>query len=191
MQAAALGWLGIAAYLYLRERNLTRALVVADTLLALSLFSHPHALTIFVLLWLAIVVLDGKRLRFYQLALSALPFLLGLTGWIWFITRDYQAFHDQFFGNARGRFSADGGVLGMLRRELQIRYLNTFLGNDTLVGVGRLKVLILVGYAAGVLGAIALPSVRASLSGPFPARRCAHHVCDVDHHSMASRTPYT
>lgn len=167
MQAATLGWLGVAAYLRMRGSNLSVGLLVANSLLALSLFSHPHAITIFLLLWTAVAALDFRRVRLSQLLLSTLPFIVCLAAWTWFITRDYQAFSDQFLGNARGRFAAPVGALGMLWREISLRYVHVFLGNETLIGPGRLKVLILVGYVAGVVGAIALPSVRRSRVGGF------------------------
>ena len=167
MQAVALGWLGVAAYLHYREHAFTRSLLIANTLLALSLFTHPNAVMIFALLWLAIMALDARRLHLYHLALSALPFLICLGLWVWFITRDYQAFHDQFLGNARGRFGSSGGLMNLFRREITQRYLYVFLGNDTLAGIGRLKVLILAGYAAGIVGGVTLSGVRRSQAGRF------------------------
>jgi hypothetical protein len=101
MMAAALGHSALAAYLVLRERSLSRALLAGYSLVVLSGLTHPiGGVLSLVNLSLAIVYMDRSVLRWKHAALIAVPFLVGGLAWGAYIARHPDWFLAQFMGNA-------------------------------------------------------------------------------------------
>lgn len=163
VMTAALSWAGIACYLGLRERSLDKAVLAANTLLAAACMTHPYAVFGMVGLATFAIVLDRRALRPRHVALAAAPYLVALAAWGVYIAQDPAMFRAQFAENASGRLQARLGPLGMIGAEIRERYLGRFAGwRPGAPPLMRVKILVLVAYAAGLVGCLALPRIRAN-----------------------------
>jgi hypothetical protein len=151
---AALGFGGIAIYVQLRNRDLRTAFALAHVLVALSVFTHPNGVLHFAGLMITAGVLDWRRLRPWDMALGAVPYLLLAGAWGAYIAQDPKLFTQQFSGNASGRFAGVGSPITALRREFWLRYLGGARGQLAA------KIWLLVPYAAGVFGTLAVRQLR-------------------------------
>ena len=160
---AALGFGAYALFVTLRERSFTLAVVAANTLVALAALTHPNALIYFLGLWVLILWYDLRRIRFTQVALAAIPFLIAASALGWYILQDVPAFKSQFFGNTGHRLGLFHPLHALID-EINFRYVRPY-------GLGwheaghappfvRLKAVALLGYLAGVVGALLIPSIR-------------------------------
>jgi hypothetical protein len=113
MMCAALGYAAIAIYLYLRERNLDRAIFWSHALGAAALFTHPNAVVAIAVLLYLTFVLDRARLQRYQVLIAGAPYFVLLLAWLPYILQSPQDFRAQFLANAAGPGSAR---LNALRR---------------------------------------------------------------------------
>ncbi len=168
MMAAGLGFSAFAAYLLLRERRFTAAVVIANTLVCAAGLTHPVAgYLYFSGLVLLTLYYDRARLRWQHLAFAALPYLAGLGGWGLYILKDPSAFLVQFGTNTtmKGRLTGlTAPWLGIVHEVLD-RYLVSFgLGPHSISNRGPiyLKFLILVWFVAGLIGAVATREIRAN-----------------------------
>jgi hypothetical protein len=160
---AALGFGGYAVYLLMRERNLRWAILLANILVAASGMTHPNGIFYFTGLWFLIVYYDRKRIGWRDVAVAALPYLIGGAVWAMYIAQDYASFHAQITKNSAGRI----GLLHpwhALVLEYQLRIIPVFgLGahsaghNSPIV---RLKVLSLIALVSGFLICGLTPSIR-------------------------------
>jgi Dolichyl-phosphate-mannose-protein mannosyltransferase len=167
MMTAALGFAAIAAYLFLRERNLSLAVLISQTLLVVDGLTHPNAIMAFVGLMFLILFFDRKRLNLKLVALGLLPYLIGGTGFGLWVLQDPSAFKDQFIDNAMmgGRMSGMTDPLRNLTREFTERYPHAFGLQATSsghTGPIYLKSLILVGYLVGVAGVLLVKDLRSN-----------------------------
>src|SRR5262249_27449057 len=78
---AGLGFLGLAVYSSLRERNLLWAMLLGHLSVAAAAFTHPNGILFFAGLMLLMIILDRKRIRFTYLAASSTPYLAGAAAW--------------------------------------------------------------------------------------------------------------
>jgi 4-amino-4-deoxy-L-arabinose transferase-like glycosyltransferase len=160
MMSAALGYAALAAYLVLRNRSLNLAVLCAHSLVVLSGLTHPNG----GLLSLAGVVFltwyyDRESIRWRHTWLAAIPYLVGAAGWSLYILEDPRLFLTQFGGNASGRL----GLLNpwrALRREIVERYLPTFGFQPGSPAAAKIKLLLLLGYVAGMAGTLSVPELR-------------------------------
>jgi len=162
--SAALGFSGIAAYLYLREHHFTLAILVSQTFTALSGLTHPNGgLLTFAGLLFLITYYDFGRLRFFHLLIASVPYLLGAAAWGLYIAQDVAAFRAQFTANARfgGRLQTFSAPFENLKQEILQRYLISLGGWSAASSAAqKLKILIPLAYAAGLLGVLSTPALR-------------------------------
>jgi len=98
-----------------------------------------------------------------HVALAAAPYLVALAAWGVYIARDPAMFRAQFAENASGRLQGRLGPLGLIGAEIRERYLGRFAGwRPGAPPLMRVKVVLLVAYAAGLVGCLALPRIRAN-----------------------------
>lgn len=165
MMCAALGLAAWACYLALRERRLALALLCSHTLVTLSGLCHPNGVLYFVGLVALIVWRDRGRLTLGRLGTCALPYAAGIVGYGLYVLQAPGDFVAQFWDNARAGTRADGfrAPLTALWREATERYARGFglLGHEPgHSGPIYLKALILAGFAAGLVMALSVPSLR-------------------------------
>jgi 4-amino-4-deoxy-L-arabinose transferase-like glycosyltransferase len=163
MMVAALGFCGYASFLLFRERNLAVAMLAANTCVAAAGMTHPNGIVYFLGLWFLIFYYDRRRIKVQYVALSAIPYLVGGAAWAWYILQDLHDFKIQLSGNSSNRV----GLLHpwqTLMNELEFRYIRPYGLGPHAPGHGsaliRLKSIALLGYAAGVIGCLAIPGIR-------------------------------
>ncbi len=157
------GLAGLAAYLTLRERNVTQALLAGCTLCALSAYTHPTGVMFVCDLVLLIAIFDRKRLRPIHALYAVLPcVLIGLL-WLRYIFEAPEVFRAQF-GTQIGFHSADRlSRATAVITDLYHRYFQPYYGE--LRGLHRLKILGLLFYVAAFLGLLLSPRLRARPAG--------------------------
>ena len=162
IMSAALAILASAVYLWLRSRSLAVAVLASHTLMTLSGLTHP----IDGMMWMPCLLglqlwLDGRRLRWRDYALGALPYFVGATAWGMYILQDVPEFRRQFIGISLSehRLAAFGHPLIAFQRELA-RFLGYYGVRPNASLAVRLKVLLPLGYLLGLTGALVIPSVR-------------------------------
>jgi len=160
---AALGFSAYALFLSLRERKFTLAVVGANTLVAAAAFTHPNAVVYFLGLWFLILFYDWRRIRVTQVALAALPYLIGGAALGWYILQDIPDFKAQILGNTGHRVGLFHPVQSIID-EIQVRYMAAYGLASYLPGHAppfvRVKAIALLGYLAGVAGCLLTPSIR-------------------------------
>ncbi len=163
MMVAALGFTGYALFLLFRQRNFTVALLAGNACIALAGMTHPNGLVYFLGLWFLVFYYDRRRITVRDLAIAAVPYLIGGAVWSWYILQDVPDFKDQLFGNAGNRV----GLLHpwqSLLNEIRFRYLTAYgllahsPGHQS--SLVKLKAIALAGYAAGLAICIASRSIR-------------------------------
>jgi len=159
MMCAAWGAAGLAAYLWLRERNLARAILVSNCCVVISGLSHPLGLAYLITLIVVALHLDRRRLNWKLVGLAAAPYLAGAAAWGAYIAKDPRMFAEQFGGNMGGRF-ATGGYLSFLKAQLFDRFIEEYGFGPSTSAAGRVKLIVLVVYLAGFIGAWATPAIR-------------------------------
>jgi hypothetical protein len=116
---AALGFGGYVLYLTLRERNLTLALLLANTSVMLCGTTHPNGLPCFMGLWVRALYLDRRRIGVRQLALCAIPYLAGAAVWATYLMQDPASALAQLRNNSYSRV-AIFEPLQALKREILV-----------------------------------------------------------------------
>src|SRR5207247_9465138 len=86
--------------------------------------------------------------------------LIGAAGWGSYILRSPGLFRAQFGGNASDRWAAFAAPLTALRTEITDRYLATFGLASYTSRASRLKIVILICYACGIIGGLATAEIR-------------------------------
>jgi 4-amino-4-deoxy-L-arabinose transferase-like glycosyltransferase len=165
MMSSALGFAAIGAYLVLRERSISRAVLVSQTLVMLDGLTHPNGILAFLGVVIVAVWLDRHRLSFIHLAVAAVPYLIGGSLFGVWVLQDPQAFKDQFIDNALmgGRMSALSSPIESIFREFSERYPHAYGMQATSAGHSGpifLKGLFLIPYAAAIIIAIASRTLR-------------------------------
>lgn len=166
MMSAALGAAGLAAYLYLRERNFTWAVFVSQSLIAACGLTHPNGgVAFFCGLLFLTLYFDRARLRPRHLGLAVIPYVVGALGWGAYILQAPSDFVAQFTANAStgGRMSGLTSPLNAIKNEITQRYLTAYgLGSHTSGSSGPiwLKSLILLAYVVAVAGCLSVRSIR-------------------------------
>lgn len=126
MMCAGLGAAGIASYLWLRQSRWTLALWLANTCLALSLFTHPNGMLFVLCLVFLTVFYDRDQLSWRDLP-ALTPYFAIAALWGAYILHRPDYFLAQFGANATAfggsRWAGLRDPLDALKSEIIIRYL--------------------------------------------------------------------
>jgi 4-amino-4-deoxy-L-arabinose transferase-like glycosyltransferase len=157
--------LSAALWLYLRhrERSFTKAIILGNVAVAAAALTHPNAGLLGLAALCALALPDRRRLRWYDVPLCALPYVIGSALWWLYIRQAPDLFAAQFSANAGGRFSAILSPLESIRSEISERYFLAFGLGAHSSGTPKLVVLKVAGLLAwicGVLGCLAVRSLR-------------------------------
>ncbi len=152
MMSAALAITGFAAYVSLREKNLSIAILTGHCLAAASGLTHPNGILAFFGIVFLSLYYDRTRIRANHVLMALVPYVLGGVGWGLYIMQDPEAFIDQFGGNMRGWFFGHS-IIESFRIEFGQRYLGPYGFHEPVSSVQKLKVFIMLSYWAGVVGA--------------------------------------
>jgi Dolichyl-phosphate-mannose-protein mannosyltransferase len=171
MMCAALGFAGIAAYLRLREQDLTTAIVVSQCFAAASIFTHPNGAFAAGSIAFLALYFDRERLRWKHLVFAG-PYVVAGALWGLYILQAPAAFASQLSVNVAGIGNRSSGWMGSgrfsgllspwtaLKAEATERYLPTYgFAPDATAG-GHLKVLVLVLFVTAVAGCLASRKIR-------------------------------
>ena len=169
MMCAALSFAAFAAYLTLRVKKFTAAILVSHTLVAASGLTHPYGILGFAGLIFLTLYFDRKRLSLRHAALASIPYVIGGIAWGLYILQSPPLFVSQFIGNATagtnyvGRLDGLTSPLDALKREITLRYLVAFGMGGHSAGtssLASLKMLLLLTYLVGIIGATFTRSIR-------------------------------
>ncbi|HEX8638923.1 MAG TPA: hypothetical protein VF692_12720 [Pyrinomonadaceae bacterium] len=165
MMSASLGFIAVAVYLLLRERNLLLAVFVSQCFVVLDGLTHPNGILAFCGLLFLTFYLDFRKITLKHAAVAVLPYVVGGIAFGVWILQDLQAFKDQFIDNVlmSGRMEGFGSPLSGFVREFTERYPHAYglqANSGGHSGPIYLKGLILLGYIAGVLGVLFTKSLR-------------------------------
>jgi hypothetical protein len=149
MMCSALGVAGLAAYLRLRQRSLAWALLAANALIAASGLTHPNGDLYLVALVCIVLIYDRTRFGWRYVAISAVPYLVGLAAWAPYILKAPDFFKIQLLGNAAGRQSAFTAPWWTLKREF-VRYRDGFGFAPWSKGLAHLSVVELLAFLGGI-----------------------------------------
>ncbi len=158
----SLGLLAATVWLYLRYRDqsATKAIVLANIAVAAAALTHPNAGLLALAALFVVALPDIRRLRWYALPLSALPYVIGGALWWLYIRQAPDLFAAQFSANAGGRFNAILNPLASIWSEITRRYLLAFGLGAHSSGTPKLVVLKAAGLVAWVCGVLACLLVR-------------------------------
>ncbi len=168
MMCAALGLLGLAAYLAWRERSLPVAVLAAHTLAAASCLTHFWGVLYAGGLALFMLTLDRRRIGWREVGLCAAPYVAGLCAWGIYILQAPSLFLAQFTGNVSGvagefkganRWGELASPLRALSREYLLRYIHNF-GYFGTAMAERIALLALAIYTVAIAACLAIPSIR-------------------------------
>jgi 4-amino-4-deoxy-L-arabinose transferase-like glycosyltransferase len=156
MDAMCLGFgmIAQAAYVGLRERNLSMALLVSSVFTTLAGLTHPNAIIFLATLLVTILVLDVRRLRVQHILPFALPFVIGGIGYGLWAMQDMVGFRAQIIGNRAGERMTLLHPLDAIAEEI-LRYKVVFYGSEYNPGpFAKLKLFLLLIWAGGYFGRI-------------------------------------
>jgi hypothetical protein len=136
--ALALG--AIAAYMYFRERNFSRAILSSQILGAGAVFIHPNAALPVLCLGVMAWRFDRKRFRWRHLFIAGAPYLAFAFLWLGYILESPGDFAAQFLVHAAGHHSER--LRTILRPDIAIgkeitRYLTAYYLSDLWAGAMR------------------------------------------------------
>jgi hypothetical protein len=106
MSVSTLALASVAAYLYFREKNFTRAVLLSQVIGAVAVFTHPNALVVLLAVPVFVWRSDRGQLQPRHFYLAAIPYLFFGILWLLYILQSPTDFAAQFFANAVGRNSS-------------------------------------------------------------------------------------
>lgn len=169
MMSSGLGYGALAAYLQLRERSYSGALLLSHTLVAASGLTHPiGGVASFCGLLVLTLWLDRQRIRLHHFAFALTPYLVGAASWGLYILENPQLFLVQFANNSAGRFSLLTEPLKNIQSEIS-RYLSAYGFASYSSGITHVKILILLSYVAGMAILCTRPFRQQTGTGVFLA----------------------
>lgn len=152
--ANTLAFGSIAAYLYLRERGLGRAVLMSQLLSAAAVFTHPNAVLTQLVLAVLVWHFDRTRLRWQHLFLASAPYVLFGALWAIYIAQSPGDFSAQFFANAAGRSASRWKTIfqpWMAVWNEIIRQLGVYVSGGLWSGVmNKYMLLIPIGYTVAL-----------------------------------------
>ena len=128
MLCLALGSVGMASYLALRESRLTAAILVSNTFAAAAFFTHPNGLMTMASLGFLTLYFDARRLRVRHLA-AALPYAAGTLCWLGYISQAPAQFLAQFAANSSARGGSRWAFLTAPWKSLYLELLGRHLAH--------------------------------------------------------------
>jgi 4-amino-4-deoxy-L-arabinose transferase-like glycosyltransferase len=148
-----LGLIAQAAYLYWREKSLSKAILVSNILICLSLLTHPNGIIMALCLVVTILVLDFRRLRPVHFLWFAAPYLVGAAAYGTYALQDMEGFRAQLLGNlASDRVSYIKHPWTAIQEEA-IRYKRIYVGAEYDPGrFAPVKILLLLIWFGGLIG---------------------------------------
>lgn len=152
----------IAAYVTMRERSLSLAIVTSHALMAASALTHPAGM----LLWMPALVglqasLDLRRHQLRSLLLMALPYVVGGTAWGLYILENPAEFRSQLqISLSMGRLAGFGHPLVAVKREITERFLAYYGVRLNAPALVKLKMILPLGYLVGLASALLIPFAR-------------------------------
>ncbi|MCI0490562.1 MAG: glycosyltransferase family 39 protein [Blastocatellia bacterium] len=155
MMSAALNFAAFAAYLRLRERNFTMALLVGQSFVVASGLTHPNGLLGFAGLLFLILYFDRRNLKLRHLFITAVPFIVGGAAYGLYVINDPRLFLTQLSGNSSGRLWGLASPWSALKFEIAERYIGSGAS-----GANLLKLSLLLAYVAGIAGALSTREIR-------------------------------
>lgn len=126
MMSAALAFASFALYLNMRQRNLSLAVLLSQSLTVASGLTHPNGgIVAFAGLLFLTIYFDRQRIKLKHVAIAVIPYIVGGVGWGLYIVKDSSAFWAQFTFNATssGRLDAILHPMQALASEITDRYL--------------------------------------------------------------------
>jgi hypothetical protein len=160
IMCAALGFAGLAAYLSLRDRSYTLAVLASHSLVVASGLTHPNGVMAFAGLAFLTLYFDRGRFRLKQAMLAAVPYVVGAAAWGIYILQSPPSFASQFADQSAGRAPGLTSPLLSMKEEFTNKYLEAFGFASYSSGAAKLKILILVAYAIAIVGAICARGIR-------------------------------
>ena len=169
MMCAALNFAGFAAYLLLRERHFTWAILISQTLIVAAGLTHPYGILGFAGLLFLTLYFDRKQVKVRHFVIALVPYVTGAVGWGLYILQSPDLFVSQFMGNATAQGNGGGRLEGIfapwaaLYREITLRYMVAFGMGPHSAGhssLAALKIFMLLTYVAGIMGALFTRSIR-------------------------------
>jgi len=155
MMSAALNFTAFAAYLRLRDRHLTLAVLISQCLVVASGLTHPNGFLGFIGLVLLSLYFDRRSIKWRHVILAIVPYAIGFVAYGLYVMRDPDLFLTQLSGNGGGRLWGAANPWGALKFEIAERYLGL-----SAAGPNYLKISLILAYAAGVAGAIFTKEIR-------------------------------
>jgi hypothetical protein len=168
MICAALGTMGWATYLLLRERSLSRAILAGNALTAAACVTHPCGELYAAGLLLVVIYFDRSRVGWRNATLVCLPYVLALAAWGVYIMQAPNQFVRQLSGNIGGigaQFTGVNRLAGLtspltaLKREYFLRYGHMFGWHATDFNE-RVPLIALLIYTLGIAGCLLIPAIR-------------------------------
>lgn len=146
----ALGLGGIASYLNWRERNLVKALLFSNALMALSALTHPNALLHFAVFVFLVLRFDWKRIGIRQVAAAGLPYLALFAAYAVYVAQDPEAFRAQMEYNlmSNDRIASTLNPVKIVAKEIRERYVGVLGFSSPRLGARLQSVTILSSVAA-------------------------------------------
>jgi hypothetical protein len=170
---AALGWLGMAVYLWLRPRNLVVAVLAACACIVASGLAHPNGAAFFAAFLVVAFWYDRRRFTWQHAVALFVPFAVGGALWAAYLLKAPDDARAQLKSNATmtnplshvqaGRLAGFLHPIESVRDEIVLRY---FPGYGLPVGEGipfkpkTLKALVLLLYALGMIAFLLDPALR-------------------------------
>ena len=148
MLCAGLGSAGLAAYLGIRSRSLSFALLVSNALIAASGLTHPNGILYLASLLFLVWSFDRREIKWVHVAAGAAPYVAGAAIWSTYILQSPGDFVAQFGSNARTRTSGITSPWALIKGEA-LRYMNAYGLGSQATGLSRLRVVMLLAYCTG------------------------------------------
>ncbi len=155
MMSAALNFTAFAAYLQLRDRNFTLAILVSQSLVVASGLTHPNGFLGFIGLAFLTLYFDRRSIKWRHILLASVPYAVGLVAYGLYVMHDPHLFIIQLSGNGGGRLWGAANPWGALKLEIAERYLGL-----SGAGPNYLKISLILAYAIGIGGAILTRAIR-------------------------------
>ena len=168
IMCAAFGFGAYAVFLRLRERNLLAAIVISQSMIALSGLTHPNGFIEFLGLLYLTLSLDRKRIHWKEVCLAAFPYVVGAICWGLYISHNPPFWYSQIRGNY-GHRGRGINVIHNLIVDFPHRFLVPFGFGPNDFGIKHLLILIIFVYFVGLLTSLFVKEIRQQ-----PACRALH-----------------
>jgi hypothetical protein len=162
MMCAALGQAALAGFVWLRDTNWSRAVIVAGCLGAGSLFCHPMG-AVMNLMIVAVILLNSREFRWTAIVAASVPYLAGALLYGIYIMQAPSIFLAQTRAAAGYRITSGAALLKNLISDFYLRYVDYYFTGFT--GFMKLKLVLLVLAIAGVAALALTPRLRSQPLG--------------------------